>query len=86
MPRETATEKLIRMTEIERSLLADEGVFSIAGIDEVGRGPLAGPVVTAGVSIPLSKLVPGVDDSKKLSEKKSITGILNFQVKSYPTT
>ena len=70
MPRETATEKLIRMTEIERSLLADEGVSSIAGIDEVGRGPLAGPVVTACVSIPLSRLVPGVDDSKKLSEKK----------------
>ena len=70
MPRETATEKLIRMTEVERSLLADEGISSIAGIDEVGRGPLAGPVVTACVSIPLSRLVPGVDDSKKLSEKK----------------
>ena len=42
----------------------------IAGIDEVGRGPLAGPVVTACVSIPQSRLVPGVDDSKKLTEKR----------------
>ena len=42
----------------------------MAGIDEVGRGPLAGPVVTACVSIPADRLVPGVDDSKKLSEKR----------------
>ena len=70
MPRETATEKLIRMTGVERALLAEEGISSIAGIDEVGRGPLAGPVVTACVSVPLSRLVPGVDDSKKLSEKR----------------
>ena len=42
----------------------------MAGIDEVGRGPLAGPVVTACVSIPPDRLVPGVDDSKKLSEKR----------------
>ena len=42
----------------------------IAGMDEAGRGPLAGPVVTACVSIPANKLVPGVDDSKKLSEKR----------------
>lgn len=66
--RETAEEKLLRLTEIERGLW-DEG-FSIAGIDEVGRGPLAGPVVTACVSIPRDRLVPGVDDSKKLSEKR----------------
>lgn len=39
-------------------------------MDEVGRGPLAGPVVTACVSVPLDKLVPGVDDSKKLSEAR----------------
>ena len=66
--RETPEEKLIRLTEIERGLW-DEGL-SIAGIDEVGRGPLAGPVVTACVSIPRDRLVPGVDDSKKLSEKR----------------
>ena len=66
--RETPEEKLLRLTQIERELWA-EGL-SIAGIDEVGRGPLAGPVVTACVSIPESRLVPGVDDSKKLSEKR----------------
>ena len=66
--RETPAEKLERLTQIERGLW-DRGL-SLAGIDEVGRGPLAGPVVTACVSIPRDRLVPGVDDSKKLSEKK----------------
>lgn len=68
MRRETSGEKLLRLTEIERGLWAEGHV--VAGIDEVGRGPLAGPVVTACVSIPQDKLVPGVDDSKKLSEKR----------------
>ena len=66
--RETPEAKLLRLTEIERELWA-QGAH-IAGIDEVGRGPLAGPVVTACVSIPREKLVLGVDDSKKLSEKR----------------
>lgn len=42
----------------------------IAGLDEVGRGPLAGPVCTACVIMPLNDIIPGIDDSKKLSEKK----------------
>jgi len=42
----------------------------IAGVDEVGRGPLAGPVVTAAVVLPPDFDVPGIDDSKKLTEKK----------------
>ena len=66
--RETPQEKLIRLTQIENELW--NAGKTIAGIDEVGRGPLAGPVVTACISIPRDKLVLGVDDSKKLSEKK----------------
>lgn len=66
--RETPEEKLYRLTKIERALW-NEG-RAVAGIDEVGRGPLAGPVVTACVSIPRDRLVMGVDDSKKLSEKR----------------
>ena len=62
-----AEEKL----QFERALQA-KGLQYIAGVDEVGRGPLAGPVVCAAVIMPLEedKLVIGVDDSKKLSEKK----------------
>jgi len=42
----------------------------IAGVDEAGRGPLAGPVVTAAVILDMDKKIPGLNDSKKLSEKK----------------
>ena len=42
----------------------------VAGVDEAGRGPLAGPVVTAAVILDLKKIIPGLNDSKKLSEKK----------------
>ena len=48
----------------------EKGLKNIAGVDEVGRGPLAGPVVCASVIMPLDDLIDGVDDSKKLSEKK----------------
>ncbi len=68
MPRESAEAKLIRMTRIERELWTQG--FAVAGIDEVGRGPLAGPVVSGCVSMREDMLVPGVDDSKKLSEAK----------------
>lgn len=47
-----------------------QGCVNIAGIDEAGRGPLAGPVVVAGVIMPLDDIIEGVNDSKKLSEKK----------------
>ena len=57
------------MLRYERQL-ADEGYKYIAGVDEAGRGPLAGPVVVAAVVMPLDKLIEGVDDSKKLSAKK----------------
>lgn len=55
--------------EYERKHLQD-GKRYIAGVDEVGRGPLAGPVVCASVIMPLDDIIEGVDDSKKLSEKK----------------
>ncbi|MDO4746127.1 MAG: ribonuclease HII [Bacillota bacterium] len=62
-------EKLARMRVREDELRA-EGYKYIAGVDEVGRGPLAGPVVTAAVVLPADFDVLGIDDSKKLSEKK----------------
>ena len=46
------------------------GFDYIAGVDEVGRGPLAGPVVSAAVILPEGITIPGVDDSKKISAKK----------------
>jgi len=46
------------------------GYKMIAGVDEAGRGPLAGPVVSAAVILPENFDVPGINDSKKLSEKK----------------
>ena len=47
-----------------------QGFNLIAGIDEVGRGPLAGPVVAAAVILPEDAFIPGLNDSKKLSAKK----------------
>ena len=55
--------------EYERKHLEDGKKF-IAGVDEVGRGPLAGPVVCASVIMPLDDIINGIDDSKKISEKK----------------
>ncbi len=50
--------------------LIDKGIKLIGGIDEVGRGPLVGPVVAACVILPLNYRLDGLTDSKKLSEKK----------------
>lgn len=60
------TEELRRL-EIE---LMDKGYSLIAGVDEVGRGPLAGPVVAAACIFDRDVDIVGIDDSKKLSEKK----------------
>ena len=48
----------------------DEGYELVCGVDEAGRGPLAGPVCAAAVILPRGLIIPGLDDSKKLSEKK----------------
>ena len=50
--------------------LEDLGIKYIAGVDEVGRGPLSGPVVVAAVILPLNLRIKGINDSKKLSLKK----------------
>ena len=56
----------IDLWEIENGL--DVGV--ICGVDEAGRGPLAGPVCAAAVILPQGELIPGLNDSKKLTDKK----------------
>lgn len=68
---------LIRLTtDREQFFLAHErmywehGLRSVAGVDEAGRGPLAGPVVAAAVIMPVGMYIPGVDDSKKLSPSR----------------
>lgn len=50
--------------------LYSEGLNYIAGIDEAGRGPLAGPVVVASVILPKDSMIEGINDSKKISETK----------------
>lgn len=48
----------------------EKGYKSVCGVDEAGRGPLAGPVCAAAVILPEGEIIDGVNDSKKLSEKK----------------
>lgn len=59
----------ITMWEIENSLYSQQ-VQAICGIDEAGRGPLAGPVCAAAVILPRDLQIPGLTDSKKLTDKK----------------
>lgn len=65
-----AKEKIVYDTLEFEKQEQSKGATLIAGVDEVGRGPLAGPVVVASVIMPTDELIEGVDDSKKLSEKK----------------
>ena len=67
--KEKEIERLTKLKEIEKELY-EKGFDSICGIDEAGRGPLAGPVVVAGVIMPRDSMIEGVNDSKKVSEKK----------------
>ena len=59
----------INLWEIENSLYA-EGYKMICGVDEAGRGPLAGPVCAAAVILPKGLVLPGLNDSKKLTDRK----------------
>lgn len=61
--------KLKEMLQNER-IIWDSGISFIAGIDEVGRGPLAGPVVAAAVILPMDFKIVGINDSKQLSSEK----------------
>ncbi|MBT6177901.1 MAG: ribonuclease HII [Deltaproteobacteria bacterium] len=65
-------ERLVQMTNFERKLWKG-GILHVAGVDEVGAGPLAGPVVAAAVVLPPEVLIPYVNDSKKLSAKRRET-------------
>ena len=67
--KEKEEERLKKLKEIENDL-HKKGFKNICGIDEAGRGPLAGPVVVAGVIMPENSMIEGVNDSKKVSEKK----------------
>lgn len=62
-------ERLEQMRVYERDCL-QKGYTSICGVDEAGRGPLAGPVVAGAVILPHDCRIPGLNDSKKLSEKR----------------
>ena len=61
--------RLLQLKEQENEL-RKRGFKTICGIDEAGRGPLAGPVVIASVIMPADSMIEGVNDSKKVSEKK----------------
>lgn len=67
--KEKEEERLNNLKLIENDL-HKKGFKNICGIDEAGRGPLAGPVVVAGVIMPENSMIEGVNDSKKVSEKK----------------
>ena len=58
-----------KMKELETELYG-KGFLNIAGVDEAGRGPLAGPVCAAAVILPKDAVIDGINDSKKLSAKK----------------
>lgn len=59
----------VNMWEIENSYF-EKGITMICGVDEAGRGPLAGPVCAAAVILPRNLEIPGLTDSKKLSDKR----------------
>ena len=61
--------RLEKMLAYEKELYA-QGIHLIAGVDEVGRGPLAGPVVAAAVILPENCKIPGLNDSKKIPKSK----------------
>lgn len=68
--KEKEIERLNLLKLEENKLYENEKINYICGIDEAGRGPLAGPVVVGAVIMPQNSFIEGVNDSKKISEKK----------------
>ena len=67
--KEKEEQRLLYLKEIDKEFF-DMGMKYVCGIDEAGRGPLAGPVVVASVILPENSMIEGVNDSKKVSESK----------------
>ena len=67
--KEKEFERLTKIKEVEKDLYK-KGFKNICGIDEAGRGPLAGPVVVAGVIMPKDSMIEWVNDSKKVTERR----------------
>ena len=67
--KEKELERLLNLKKEEKALY-EKGIVSICGIDEARRGPLAGPVVVACSLMPKDSMIEGVNDSKKIAEKK----------------
>ena len=72
------------MWELEQRYF-DQGIRLVCGVDEAGRGPLAGPVCAAAVILPANLEIPGLDDSKKLSDKRrrSLFPVIKEQAIAY---
>ena len=70
--------------EIENEII-ESGISPVCGVDEAGRGPLAGPVCAAAVILPRDLIIDGLDDSKKLTEKKrdALFDVIREQAVSY---
>ena len=63
-------EERLKLLKADEEKLHEKNIEYIAGIDEAGRGPLAGPVVVGVIIMPKDSMIEGVNDSKKVSEKK----------------
>ena len=67
--KEKEEQRLLKLKEIDKEFF-NMGIKYVCGIDEAGRGPLAGPVVVASVILPENSMIEGINDSKKVSESK----------------
>ena len=81
--KEKEEERLRNLKEIEKAFF-DKGVEYIAGIDEAGRGPLAGPVVVASVIMPKDSMIEGINDSKKTFVSMNGQEVFRFAVRKVP--